>query len=139
MIDMRHPLVVLAGRLLWSRIEAALATKFERQDRPSQQGVAGDMFGEHDVEFGGGVSNSGRPRLSIRLMASLLKSTEFCLSGEPEHVHTIGVLPIDDEFREGTVLSGSQQKCWQGVAQRGGDDKLRGRDAWADRSEPGAE
>jgi transposase, IS5 family len=80
---MRHPLVLLAGRLPWSRIEAALATKFERQDRPSQQGVAGDMFGEHDVEFGGGVSNSGRPRLSIRLMASLVYlKNSFNLSDE---------------------------------------------------------
>ena len=68
-----------------------------------------------------------------------LKSTEFCLSGEPEHVHAIWVLPLDDEFREGTVLSRSHEKCWQGVAQRGGDDKLGGRDAWTDRSEPGAE
>ncbi len=72
MIDMRHPLVVLSGRLPWARIEAALAPKFERQDRASQQMVGGDLFGEHAVEFGGGVSNAGRPRLSIRLMAGLL-------------------------------------------------------------------
>ena len=83
MIDMHHPLVVLAGRLPWSRIEAALATKFERPDRPTQQLVAGDMFGEHDVEFGGGVSNGGRPRLSIRLMASLVYlKNSFNLSDE---------------------------------------------------------
>jgi IS5 family transposase len=83
MIDLQHPLVVLAGRLPWSRIEAALATRFERQDRPSQQVVAGDMFGEHDVEFGGGVSNAGRPRLSIRLMASLVYlKNSFNLSDE---------------------------------------------------------
>src|SRR5450631_3662089 len=83
MIDMQHPLVALAGRLPWSRIEAALATRFERQDRPSQQGVAGDMFGAHDVEFGGGVSNAGRPRLSIRLMASLVYlKNSFNLSDE---------------------------------------------------------
>jgi len=83
MVDMRHPLVVLAGRLAWGRIESALATKFERQDRPSQQVVAGDMFGEHEVEFGGGVSIGGRPRLSIRLMASLLYlKNSFNLSDE---------------------------------------------------------
>lgn len=34
--------------------------------------VAGDLFGERGEKFGGGVSNAGRPRLSIRLMASLL-------------------------------------------------------------------
>src|SRR6478736_6938169 len=83
MIDMQHPLVVLAGRLPWGRIETALAIKFERQDRPTQQAVAGDMFGEYDVEFGGGVSNAGRPRLSIRLMASLMYlKNSFNLSDE---------------------------------------------------------
>lgn len=83
MIDMQHPLVVLAGRLPWGRIETALAIKFERQDRPTQQAVAGDMFGEYDVEFGGGVSNAGRPRLSIRLMASLVYlKNSFNLSDE---------------------------------------------------------
>ncbi|GAB1424436.1 hypothetical protein MASR2M16_16700 [Thauera terpenica] len=30
MIDLRHPLVVLAGRLPWSQIEAALAPAFAR-------------------------------------------------------------------------------------------------------------
>ena len=83
MIDMQHPLVVLAGRLPWSRIEVALATKFERQDRAPQQVLAGDMFGEYDVEFGGGVSIGGRPRLSIRLMASLVYlKNSFNLSDE---------------------------------------------------------
>jgi transposase, IS5 family len=72
MVDMRHPLVVLAARLPWARIEAALAAKFDRQARLVNQELAGDLFGEHAVEFGGGVSNAGRPRLSIRLMASLL-------------------------------------------------------------------
>ena len=83
MIDIRHPLVVLSARLPWARIDATLAAKFERQDRPSQQEVGGDLFGERDVEFGGGVSNAGRPRLSIRLMASLLYlKNSFNLSDE---------------------------------------------------------
>ena len=67
MVDMRHPLVILTAQLPWARIEAALTPKFERQNRPSQQELAGDLFGAHAVEFGGGVSNAGRPRLSIRL------------------------------------------------------------------------
>ena len=83
MIDMRHPLVVLSARLPWARIEAALAPKFERQDRASQQVVAKGLFGEHAEEFGGGVSNAGRPRLSIRLMASLVYlKNSFNLSDE---------------------------------------------------------
>lgn len=33
MIDLRHPLVVLAGRLPWGQIEAALAPAFARKHR----------------------------------------------------------------------------------------------------------
>lgn len=72
MIDLRHPLAVLASQLPWDRIEQALAPKFAHQDRPAKQAIVGDLLGEHELEFGGGVSNAGRPRLSIRLMASLL-------------------------------------------------------------------
>jgi transposase, IS5 family len=83
MVDMRHPLVVLAGRLPWARIEQALAPKFDRQDRFVNQELASDLFGERAVEFGGGLSNAGRPRLSIRLMASLLYlKNSFNLSDE---------------------------------------------------------
>ena len=59
MIDMQHPLAVLAVWLAWARIEAALAPKFTHQDRPARQEVVGDLLGEHAVEFGGGVSNAG--------------------------------------------------------------------------------
>ena len=83
MIDMQHPLAVLAVRLAWARIEAALASKFTHQDRPARQEVVGDLLGEHAVEFGGGVSNAGRPRLPIRLMVSLLYlKNAFDLSDE---------------------------------------------------------
>src|SRR5512137_1342335 len=83
MIDLRHPLAVLARQLPWDRIEQALAPKFTHQDRPARQEVADDLLGEHQVEFGGGVSNAGRPRLSIRLMASLLYlKNSFNLSDE---------------------------------------------------------
>ena len=83
MIDLRHPLAVLARQLPWDRIEQALAPKFEHQDRPARQEMVGDLLGEHAVEFGGGVSNAGRPRLSIRLMASLLYlKNSFNLSDE---------------------------------------------------------
>ena len=39
MIDMRHPLVVLASRLPWARIEAALAPNFAHQNRPARSGA----------------------------------------------------------------------------------------------------
>jgi IS5 family transposase len=72
MVDPGHPLVVLSAKLAWERIEAALAPKFERRDRPAQDHRVEDLFGEQVVQRGGGVSNAGRPRLPIRLMASLL-------------------------------------------------------------------
>jgi IS5 family transposase len=58
MIDLRHPLAVLARQLPWDRIEQSLAPKFTHQDRPARQEVADDLLGEHQVEFGGGVSNA---------------------------------------------------------------------------------
>jgi len=72
MIDMRHPLVVLTAQLPWERIEAALAPNFTHQDRTPKEERTEDLLGEHAVQFGGGVSPAGRPRLSMRLMASLL-------------------------------------------------------------------
>jgi len=72
MVDASHPLVVLAGKLPWDRIEAALAPTFVHRERPVTQQQVEDLFGEHDVQGGGKVSNAGRPRLPLRLMASLL-------------------------------------------------------------------
>jgi IS5 family transposase len=41
------------------------------------------MLGEHAVEFGGGIGSGGRPRLPVRLMASLLYlKNSFNLSDE---------------------------------------------------------
>jgi transposase, IS5 family len=72
MVDPRHPLVVLTGRLPWAQIEQVLAPHFERKVRTAGTVVFRDMLGEHEAEFGGGVGRGGRPRLPIRLMASLL-------------------------------------------------------------------
>ena len=54
LIDLRHPLAVLANRMPWQEIEAI------------------DMFGATQITAGAGVSNAGRPRLPTRLMVSLL-------------------------------------------------------------------
>ena len=72
MIDLRHPLAVLATRLPWCAIEAALAPKFERRDRPGQLLEGLDMLGPTATLVGAGRSNAGRPRAAIRLLASLL-------------------------------------------------------------------
>ncbi len=72
MIDLRHPLAVLANQMPWNQIESALAPFFVRRNRTGRiiQGV--DLFGPSMALVGAGVSPAGRPRLSIRLMASLL-------------------------------------------------------------------
>jgi IS5 family transposase len=83
MIDLKHPLAVLATRLPWAEIEAALAPKLVRQPLPARRVRGQDLLGGFDVEFGGGVSPAGRPRLPIRLMASLLYlKNSFNLSDE---------------------------------------------------------
>lgn len=83
MIDLRHPLAVLARQLPWPSIEAGLAEKLARQDRPAQSAHVEDLFGRRTVEVGGGVSPAGRPRLPIRLMAGLLYlKNSFDLSDE---------------------------------------------------------
>lgn len=83
MVDPRHPLVVLTGRLPWAQIEQVLAPCFERKARTPGTATARDMLGEHELEFGGGVGSGGRPRLPVRLMASLLYlKNSFNLSDE---------------------------------------------------------
>ena len=72
MINLSDPLAVLATRLPWDQIEAAVAAKFERQERAGQILEGHDLFGPTQVLESAGRSNAGRPKLSIRLMASLL-------------------------------------------------------------------
>ena len=72
MVDLRHPLAVLASRMPWSQIEAALAPAFAHKDRKGRAVEGADMFGPTLSVAGAGVSAAGRPRLPIRLMVSLL-------------------------------------------------------------------
>jgi IS5 family transposase len=71
MIDLRHPLAVLAKRMPWQEIEASLAHRFARQAKAGKK-IEDldnmDFFGATVSLSGGGVSNAGWPRL----MASLL-------------------------------------------------------------------
>ncbi len=72
MIDLKHPLAVLAQRPPWAQIEAALAPAFARRERVGRRIERDDLFGCTLQVAGAGVSAAGRPRLSMRLMASLL-------------------------------------------------------------------
>jgi transposase, IS5 family len=72
MIDMRHPLAVLATRMPWAAIEAALAPLLAHQDRRGRVIQDADLFGPTAQLAGAGQSNAGRPRLPLRLMVALL-------------------------------------------------------------------
>jgi len=72
LIDLRHPLAVLANRMPWQEIEASLAHRFARQVRSGKKIEDMDMFGATQIVAGAGVSNASRPRLPTRLMVSLL-------------------------------------------------------------------
>lgn len=72
MINLNDPLAVLATRLPWDQIEAALAPMFEHRDRAGRINADVDLLGPSLTLAGAGRSNAGRPRLPIRLMTSLL-------------------------------------------------------------------
>jgi hypothetical protein len=72
MIDLRHPLAVLANSMPWQEIEASLAQRWARQVKAGKKIEDLDLFGPVSVVAGGGVSNTGRPRLPTRLMVALL-------------------------------------------------------------------
>jgi len=72
MIDLRHPLAVLARRMPWSQIEAALSPAFARKNIEGKVIADDDLFGGTVETADGGASPAGRPRLPIRLMSTLL-------------------------------------------------------------------
>jgi len=70
MIDLRHPLAVLARRMPWARIEEQLSPLLARKNRSGVAKNVASLFGPTVQTAGGGVSNAGRPRLPIRLMVA---------------------------------------------------------------------
>jgi IS5 family transposase len=72
MIDMRHPLAVLATRIPWAQIEAGLAPLLAHEDRAGRAVEDADLVGPTMAVVGDGVSNCGRTRLPVWLMISLL-------------------------------------------------------------------
>lgn len=72
MIDLRHPLAVLARRMPWESIETALAPALAHRDRQGWLVQGADLFGSTAQLAGAGISPAGRPRLPVRLMVALL-------------------------------------------------------------------
>lgn len=71
MIDLRHPLAVLASRMPWQEIEASVAHRFVRKAKADVAMADLDLFGEKPQRKGS-VSKAGRPRVALRVMISLL-------------------------------------------------------------------
>ncbi|WP_375142879.1 hypothetical protein [Aquincola tertiaricarbonis] len=62
MIDLRRALAVLATRLLWASIEAALAHILAHRPRPTKRVASMVLAGAFDGDFGGGISQAGHAR-----------------------------------------------------------------------------
>ena len=71
MIDLHHPLAVLASRMPWQQIEASVSHLLSRKGRTGVAMPDLDLFGEQ-VQRIPGPSNAGRPRIPLRVMISLL-------------------------------------------------------------------
>ena len=71
MIDLRHPLAVLASRMPWQEIEASVAHRFVRRAHADQAMPDLDLFGEKPPRQNS-ASKAGRPRVALRVMISLL-------------------------------------------------------------------
>ena len=71
MIDLRHPLAVLASRMPWQEIEARVAQVFSRKGRAGAVMPDLDLFGEQAQRVAV-ASNAGRPRVPLRIMIALL-------------------------------------------------------------------
>ena len=71
MIDLRHPLAVLASRMPWQEIEAAVAPRFVRKVHEGEAMPDLDLFGEKPQRKVL-ASKAGRPRVPLRVMISLL-------------------------------------------------------------------
>jgi transposase, IS5 family len=71
MIDLRHPLAVLASRMPWQEIEARVAQVFARKGRAGVAMPDLDLFGEQ-VQRMAVANNAGRPRVPLRIMIALL-------------------------------------------------------------------
>ena len=83
MIDLRHTLAVLSRRHSWASIEASLAPRLVHQAKPAKRVAGADLAGAFDREFGGSNRATGRTRLPMCLMVSLLYlKNSFNLSDE---------------------------------------------------------
>jgi len=71
-IDLRHPLAVLANRMPWQEIASSLAQRCARKVKAGKKIKDLDLFGPTASVTGAGISNAGRPCLPTRSLVALL-------------------------------------------------------------------
>jgi IS5 family transposase len=101
MIDLRHPLAVLANRMPWQEIEASLAQRWARQVKAGKRIEDLDLFGTVAAVAGGGISNAGRPRLPTRLMVALLYLKHAFNESDEDVIQRWGETPTWQYFSGG--------------------------------------
>lgn len=93
MIDLRHPLAVLATRMPWAEIGAdAVLCPSGSQGTSDQKSL--DLFGPTLQVAGAGTSPAGRRRLPIRLMVRLLLPQARLRRERRERRATLGREPL---------------------------------------------
>lgn len=98
MIDLRHPLAVLANRMPWQEIEASLAQRWARQVKAGKKIEDLDLFGPVAAVSAGGISKAGRPRLPTRLMVALLYLKHAFNESDEEVIQRWGETPTWQYF-----------------------------------------
>ncbi len=105
-----------------------MAAKFEREHRAGQILESEDLFGTTQALVGAGRSNAGRPKLAIRLMASLLYlKHSFDLSDEELVVRLISSFGV--RVRQGAGYFG-RHLPQNGIWHRPSRAVSQVRDAW---------
>jgi IS5 family transposase len=73
MIDLRHPLAVLASRLSWRELQANVAAILARRVRAGKRIEGEDLFGPLNQRVVSAPSAVGRPpQVSLRVLISFL-------------------------------------------------------------------
>lgn len=109
MIDLRHPLAVLAWRMPWQEIEAKVAQVFSRKGRAGVAMPELDLFGEQ-MQRTVVPSKAGRPRVPLRIMISLLYLKHAFNESDEGVVERWGETPVW-QFFSGLAYFEHQRPC----------------------------
>ena len=111
MVDMRHPLAVLATRMPWVQIEASLAPLLAHKDRSGRFGPGCRPLWPHGAARLGGDPRQISLRRSYGQLDGLLAQFLGCAGGVGEQARgvgegRVGAAPSDDGRMQGLKLVG---------------------------------